>query len=49
LDDAREFYRDAVTGAGYRTLARIRTAQLGDDAGLLGAAALARDVINGKS
>jgi glucokinase len=49
LDDAREFYRDAVTGAGYRPLARIRTAQLGDDAGLVGAAALARDVANGRT
>ena len=34
-----------VTGAGFRPLARIRTAQLGDDAGLVGAAALARDVV----
>ncbi|CAM3561628.1 ROK family glucokinase [Kibdelosporangium persicum] len=48
LDDAREIYRDAVTGAGYRPLARIRTAQLGDDAGLVGAATLARDVANGR-
>jgi glucokinase len=49
LDDAREFYRNAITGAGYRPLARIRTAQLGDDAGLVGAAALARDVANGRT
>ncbi|GGP41265.1 hypothetical protein GCM10010185_10480 [Saccharothrix coeruleofusca] len=33
-----------VTGAGHRPLARIRTAQLGDDAGIVGAATLARDV-----
>jgi glucokinase len=34
-----------LTGAGHRPLARIRTAQLGgDDAGIVGAAALARDV-----
>ena len=45
LDDAREHYRRAITGAGYRPLARIRTAQLGDDAGMVGAAALARDAV----
>lgn len=44
LDDARDHYKSAVTGAGYRPLARIRTAQLGDDAGLVGAAALAADL-----
>jgi glucokinase len=42
LDDAREHYAAVVTGAGHRTLARIRTAQLGADAGLVGAALLAR-------
>ena len=45
LDDAREHYRAAVTGTGFRPLSRIRTAQLGDDAGLVGAATLARDVV----
>jgi glucokinase len=45
LDDAREHYRSMITGAGFRPLARIRTAQLGDDAGLVGAASLARDVV----
>jgi glucokinase len=44
LDDAREHYAAVVTGAGHRPLARIRTAQLGDDAGIVGVAALARDV-----
>lgn len=43
LDDARGHYAEAVTGARHRTLARIRTAQLGDDAAIVGAAALARD------
>jgi glucokinase len=43
LDDAREHYRKSITGAGYRPLARIRTAQLGDDAALVGAALLAAD------
>ena len=44
LDEAREHYKATVTGSGYRPLARIRTAQLGDDAGLVGAAAIAADV-----
>ena len=43
LDEAREHYKKRITGAGYRPLARIRTAQLGDDAALVGAAALAAD------
>jgi glucokinase len=43
LDDARDHYRALVTGAGHRPLARIRPAMLGDDAGLVGAAALAAD------
>lgn len=43
LDDAREHYKKRITGAGYRPLARIRTAQLGDDAALVGAATLAAD------
>jgi glucokinase len=44
LDDARDHYAAAVTGAGHRPLARIRTAQLGDDAGLVGVATLAREL-----
>jgi len=43
LDDAREHYKKMITGAGYRPLARIRTAQLGDDASMVGAASLAAD------
>lgn len=43
LDDARERYAEVVTGAGHRPLARIRTAQLGDDAGIVGVATLARE------
>jgi len=46
LDDAREHYAAIVTGSGYRPLARIRTAQLGDDAGIVGAATLARELLN---
>jgi len=41
LDEAREHYAGAITGAGHRPLARIRTAQLGDDAAIVGAASLA--------
>jgi glucokinase len=41
LDEAREHYTAAVTGARHRPLARIRTAHLGDDAAMVGAAALA--------
>ncbi|MPZ85439.1 MAG: ROK family protein [Actinophytocola sp.] len=43
LDDARDHYKKKITGAGYRPLARIRTAQLGDDAAMVGAAALAAE------
>jgi glucokinase len=44
LDDARDHYKSAITGTGHRPLARIRTAQLGDDAGLVGAATLAAEL-----
>ncbi|MGH3906348.1 MAG: ROK family protein [Pseudonocardiaceae bacterium] len=44
LDDAREHYAAVVTGSGYRRLARIRTTQLGAEAGIVGAALLARSV-----
>lgn len=42
LDEAREHYVAALTGAGHRPPARIRTAQLGEAAGMIGAAELAR-------
>ncbi|MFT3900348.1 MAG: ROK family protein [Gordonia sp. (in: high G+C Gram-positive bacteria)] len=42
LDDAREQYASLVTGAGHRTLARIRGTQLGESAGMIGAAEVAR-------
>ncbi len=42
LDSAREHYTTRLTGAGHRPLARIRAAQLGETAGLVGAAELAR-------
>ena len=44
LDDAREHYAARITGAGYRPLARIRTAQLGAESGIVGAALLARSL-----
>ena len=43
LDEAREHYARMVTGAGRRPLARIRTAQLGEAAAVVGAAQLARE------
>ncbi|MCX4098739.1 ROK family glucokinase [Nocardia sp. alder85J] len=42
LDDARDHYAAAITGARHRPLARIRTTQLGEAAGMIGAAELAR-------
>lgn len=42
LDGAREHYAAALTGAGHRPLAQIRAAQLGCDAGIVGAGLLAR-------
>lgn len=42
LDEAREHYARMVTGAGHRELARIRPTQLGENAGLIGAAQVAR-------
>lgn len=47
LDEAREHYAGTVTGAGHRPLARIRTAHHGDDAAIVGAAALALDTVSG--
>lgn len=44
LDEAREHYAVTVTGAGRRPLARIRTAQLGEAAAVVGAAQLAREL-----
>ena len=46
LDDAREQYAAMLTGAGYRTLARIRGTQLGESAGMIGAAEVARTMLS---
>jgi glucokinase len=43
LDAARQHYARAITGAGHRPLARISVARRGDDAGMVGAATLARE------
>ncbi|MGI8311185.1 ROK family protein [Saccharopolyspora hattusasensis] len=43
LDDAREYYATAITGAGHRPLARIAVAHYGDSAAMIGSAALARE------
>ena len=42
LASARETFKRQLTGRGYRPEARIVAAQLGNDAGLIGAADLAR-------
>jgi len=42
LDPARRTYAAQLTGTGHRPLAEIRLAQLGNEAGLVGAADLAR-------
>jgi glucokinase len=43
LTPAREAFRRQLTGRGFRPEARVVRAQLGNDAGLIGAADLARD------
>jgi glucokinase len=47
LDEAREHYRRCLTGGRYRPPARIRTAQLGEEGGVIGAAQLAREHLGG--
>lgn len=49
LDAAREHYAAILTGAGNRPLARIRTAQLGSSAAVVGAAELAREALARRS
>ena len=45
LEPAREAFERGLTGRGYRPEARVVSAALGNDAGLVGAAALARDAL----
>jgi glucokinase len=42
LEPARSAYERALVGRGYRPLAHVRLAELGADAGVVGAADLAR-------
>jgi glucokinase len=42
MDEAREHFATLITGAGHRPLARIRRAQMGEAAAMIGAADLAR-------
>ena len=42
LDPARAAFERALTGRGHRPLAEIKVAQLGENAGIVGAADLAR-------
>ena len=46
LGPARETFRRHLTGRGYRPEARIVAAALGNDAGVIGAAELARDALS---
>jgi len=45
VDPARAAFEHALTGRGHRPLAEIKVAQLGEDAGIVGAADLARESI----
>ncbi|MBV2364950.1 ROK family glucokinase [Streptomonospora nanhaiensis] len=45
LAPARRAFRRSLTGRGYRPEARIEAAELGNEAGLIGAADLARDAL----
>ncbi|MEP6852044.1 MAG: ROK family glucokinase [bacterium] len=48
LEPARQAFAESLTGRGFRPLARIAVAELGPDAGLVGAADLARLEITGR-
>jgi glucokinase len=45
LDPARAAFERALTGRGHRPFAEIRVAQLGENAGIVGAADLARETV----
>ncbi|MFR9729189.1 ROK family protein [Saccharopolyspora sp. MS10] len=45
LPAARRRYAEAITGSGHRPLAQVRLARHGDEAGIVGAATLAREHI----
>jgi hypothetical protein len=45
IDPARASFERALTGRGYRPFAEIKVAELGEDAGIVGAADLARQTL----
>ncbi|WPF65463.1 MULTISPECIES: ROK family protein [unclassified Corynebacterium] len=47
LDQATEQFSSQIVGTGYRPLARVATAELGADAGMIGVADLARGLVAG--
>jgi glucokinase len=49
LDPARAAFERALTGRGHRPFAEIKVAQLGEDAGIVGAADLARQATAGQA
>jgi glucokinase len=49
LDPARAAFERALTGRGHRPFAEIKVAQLGEDAGIVGAADLARQTTAGQA
>ena len=45
LDKAQDAYASSIVGAGYRKVARLKTAELGSSAGMIGVSDLARSVV----
>ncbi|EEI26715.1 ROK family protein [Corynebacterium glucuronolyticum] len=45
LDKAQEVYSESIVGAGFRRLARLKTAELGSAAGMIGVSDLAREAV----
>lgn len=49
IERAQQVYTEHVTGGAYRPLAKIKQAELGDDAGQVGVAQLARELISAEA
>lgn len=49
LDRARAYFSERIVGAGHRPLAKIATADLGADAGMIGVADLARRLVRAEA
>ena len=45
LDKAQEVYSESIVGSGFRKLARLKTAELGSSAGMIGVSDLAREAV----